>query len=153
MLQRIAHFDRRIAQPLTVSSRPIFAVESNGESFVTESSSQGSDVIEMVDISSGMRELCCSLSNSMSAFDEVVYSKNTALFYHSTGNVVAVVDLKLGTTIGTQALPIKSSQRIVSVAASSFKEGMFFISVSGDFVVYVVSRQNDSGDLIHSQIM
>ena len=152
MLQRIAHFDRRMAQQLAVCSRPIFAVESNGESFLTESSNQDSDVIEIIDISIGMRESCCSLSRSMSAFDEVVYSKSTALFYQSSGNVVAVVDLKLGTTIVTQAIPIKSNQRIVSVTASSFKEGIFFIAVSGDFVVYAVSRQTDSGELIPFQI-
>jgi hypothetical protein len=86
----------------------------------------------------------------LSAFDEVVYSKTTALFYQSSGNTVAVVDLRLGNTIATQHLSSKSNQQIITACASPYKEGLFFIAVTGEFAVYAVSRHSaDSGVPIH----
>jgi hypothetical protein len=140
MLQRIASFDRRSFP----DKCPFFAVESNCETFLRQSSGPY-NTIDLVNTSSGMIEACNVLAPCMDNFDEVVYSKRTALCYQSSGNIVSVVDLRLGYSIWTGSIPSKPNQRVVSACASSFKEGIFFITMTGEFVVHALSTTTESG--------
>ena len=147
MIQRFATFGSN--QLLQKKATPfITSVDENNESLLIERESENE--FELVDVSSGLVESTLLSFFPDGKYDAISHSRRIALLYSTSigGSSFSIYDLNLGNHIYVGQLPLKSNQRIISVAASPCRDGIFFVGVSGESVVHTIFLNTESGHAI-----